>query len=51
MTTWQTLKRAGYMNPISQPGAALKPGAALIGAALIGAALIGAALIGRVVAV
>jgi hypothetical protein len=31
MTTWQTLKRAGYLNPISQPGAALKPGAALIG--------------------
>jgi len=31
MTTWQTPKRAGYMNPISQPGAALKPGAALIG--------------------
>jgi len=31
MTTWQTPKRAGYMNPTSQPGAALKPGAALIG--------------------
>jgi hypothetical protein len=23
MTTWQTPKRAGYMNPISRPGAAL----------------------------
>ena len=31
MTTWQMLKRAGYLNPISQPGAAQKSGAALIG--------------------
>ena len=31
MTTGQTPKRAGYMNPISQLGAALKPRAALIG--------------------
>jgi len=31
MTTWQMPKRAGYLNPISQPGVALKTGAALIG--------------------